>query len=101
MNGRDEKRLLSFPGNGEYGEAAREARVRALKKRVAAGEYRLEAEAIAGAMLDAGVFDTERSAVTPHEVEHPTGMKRAMEHFVVRSEVAEAAEHDSGSATGS
>lgn len=101
MNGNEDKRIVSFPGSGEHSAEAREARVRALKKRIANGEYRLEAGAIAEAMLEQGVFAAESSGVTASDVSDADGMRRAMDHFVVRAEPAEDTGTATESATGS
>ena len=56
MNERSEREVVNFPGPGEQSEAGRQARVRTLKKRIEAGQYRLDPRAVAEAMLAEGVF---------------------------------------------
>jgi hypothetical protein len=81
MDGKGDGKVVSFPGADEYGEEAREARVRALKKRVASGEYRLDAGAAAEAMVAEGVFETN---ARPAAIEDSEEMRRAMGRFVVQ-----------------
>lgn len=98
MDEKSEREVFNFPGAGEQGEAARQARVRSLKRRIGAAQYRLDPEAVAGAMLAEGAF----SAPTPHQpsATDEGGLRRAMAHFVVSSELQEPAE-DSGERTAS
>jgi hypothetical protein len=82
MDGKSERKVVNFPAADEYDDEAREARVRALKKRVTSGEYQLDAGAVAEAMLAAGVF--EASARPEATIEDSEEMRRAMGRFVVQ-----------------
>lgn len=62
-------------------EHARATRVEVLKARVAAGEYRLDARAVAEALAEAGAFRAERSG--SEGLETQADMQRAMHRFVV------------------
>jgi len=82
MDGKNEPRVVSFPAADAYGDDTRAARVRALKKRVASGQYRLDAEAVAEAMLAEGVFET--NARPAASIEDSDEMRRALGRFVVQ-----------------
>lgn len=81
MNGKDgQKTMRALPLGQAYGEESRAAKVAALKAQVAAGTYRLDAAAVAAAMLEAGVIEHGEPAFA---LSHPGEMRRAMRRFVV------------------
>lgn len=81
MNGKDgQKTMRAMPLGQGYGEESRAAKVAALKAQVAAGTYRLDAAAVAAAMLEAGAIEFETAAF---DLSRDGEMRRAMRRFVV------------------
>ena len=98
MDGKSERKVVSFPAADEFSDDARQARVRALKKRVASGTYRLDVSAVAEAMLAEGAFETgSRPAAAAGDSDV---IQRAMGRFVVQPEPAES-DGDARAASGS
>ena len=80
MTAKKNSKLKSFPLAKPYSREARAARVQELHDRVRAGTYRLDAEAVALAIIDAGAVDLVAGQSLPTS---PAGFRRAMARFVV------------------
>ena len=85
MNEKSEREVVNFPGPEDKSEAGRQARVRALKKRIEAGQYRLDARAVAEAMVAEGVINVAPMQETP-SADDEDALRRAMERFLISGE---------------
>src|SRR5512140_588796 len=86
MNDNSEHEVVNFPGPLEASEDARQARVRSLKRRIAAGHSRLDARAVADAMVEQGLFSAGRPSTVP-SISDQESLQRAIERFVVKGDI--------------
>lgn len=81
MNGKESRKTMRvLPLEQGFSEESRAAKIAALKALVVAGAYRLDATAVAAAMLEAGAIEFETAAF---DLSQDGEMRRAMRRFVV------------------
>ena len=73
-------KIASFPLATRYSPEARALRVNELREQVRRGAYRLDAEAVARAILDSGAIEPSSIVATDAS---PETLRKAMARFVV------------------